>query len=323
MQEPARKLQMRTTTFQFEGKPATIGVLRSCDENGRPPLLKILRLIRATNSEYGTSLRLAGNRALDHLLTSSCKAKDLRLENVLGRNRHRNYNEIQEVFPCVTGEAATYEKPGTKFGKQVVFAEKDGPRLIFPTWGYEGEEGIALVALGLTTRDIKKDGKDIILSVPESRLIVVPDFPSENGWHMPHPETGIPHGQKVHCSIKSRELYRLNSSYVGLPYRSNSSHYTALFVHLDRPFGGFGIAVEVPEEDAAKIEEPPAKEPEVAQTQKKEEVLLKGIGKKELNALIMGAEKDARDLLGDGSPLDAIAKGAGIRNLLEALKNKQ
>ncbi len=241
MAEPARKLQMKTTRFELNGKPITVCVLRKF--NDRIPLLETPGAVKATNAEYGTNFRLISHRALNHLLTKTS-----------------NWKEVREVFPCVAGEGLAYEKSGTKLGNQIVFAEEGEPRVIISTGKYKGEKGIALVVPELTADDIQRDGKDIVIAVPEARLVVVPDFPSEDGWHMPHAETGIPNGKEVGHSDEARYLWRRDSSYVGLPVRNGNYGDRQYVVAGYGPSNGLGVAVEVPEGDAAKIEGPSSKQ---------------------------------------------------------------
>jgi len=165
---------------------------------------------------------------------------------------------VREVFPCPAGEGLAYEKSGTKLGNQIVFAEEGEPRVIISTGKYKGEKGIALVVPELTADDIQKDGKDIVIAVSDTRLVVVPDFPSEDGWYIPHAETGLPNGKKVDYSDEARYLYMRDSSYVGLPVRGDVNFYDGygrqgVYAGCG-PSYGLGVAVEVPEGDAAKIE---------------------------------------------------------------------
>lgn len=239
MAHAARKLHMKTTRFELNGKPVTVGVLRKFNDRERIPLLETPGAVKAANAEYGTNLRLISHKVLNHLFTKT-----------------DNGREIREVFPCPAGEGLAYEKAGTRLGNQIVFAEKGEPRVIISTGKYKGEKGIALVVPELTAEDIQKDGKDIVIAVPDTRLVVVPDFPSEKGWYMPHEETGIPSGEKVEYSEKARHLWRRDSSYVGLPVRGDYIYYWRGVDAYYGPSYRIGVAVEVPEGDAAKIEAP-------------------------------------------------------------------
>ena len=238
MAQAARKLHMKTTRFELNGKPITVGVLRKF--NDRIPLLETPGAVKAANAEYGTNLRLISHRVLNHLLTKT-----------------NNWRESREVFPCPAGEGLAYEKAGTKLGNQIVFAEEGEPRVILSTGKYKGEKGIAFVVPELTADDIQKDGKDIVIAVPDTRLVVVSDFPSEDGWYMPHEGTGIPSGEKVGYFEEARYLWRRDSSYVGLPVRSGYGDDDRRDVGAGfRPSYCLRVAVEVPEGDAAKIEGP-------------------------------------------------------------------
>ena len=196
-----------------------------------------------------------------------------------------NVGETWRSLPAFAVDASiAYEKPGTRLGKEIVFSAEGEPRVVLATGKYEGRCDIALVALGLKSADIAytigsqtrtleeiwtKDGIDSLLAIDvkkvitiqllvnDDRLMAVPDFPCQNGWYMPHAETGVPHGRKVDGSSDARYLYRLNdSSYVGLLVR------VGIYVCGDGQsviayYGAsirFGVVAEVPEGDAAKIE---------------------------------------------------------------------
>ncbi len=271
MTEPARKLQMKTTTFALNSKLITVGILRKFNDRERTPLLETPGAVKAANSEYGTNLKLISHRVLNHLLTKTS-----------------NWKEVREVFPCVAGEGMAYEKSGTKLGNQIVFAEEGESRVIISTGKYKGKKGIALVVPELIADDIQKDGNDIVLAVSDTRFVVVPNFPSVDGWYLPHEGTGIPNGKKVEYSNEARYLRRRDSSYVGLPVRGDYNYVDngrqGVFANY-RPSGSLGVAVEVPEGDAAKIEAPTA--PDATQeTDKKIVIEIADVSADELSGLL-------------------------------------
>jgi hypothetical protein len=182
-----------------------------------------------------------------------------------------NVGETWRSLPAfVVNASIAYEKPGTRLGKEIVFSAEGEPRVVLATGKYKGELDVALVTLGVSSADFKKDGNSFVLDIPESRLVVVPNFPGPDGWYLPHAETGVPHGKEVKSSSDVRYLYRLNdSSYVGLLVRYDIS---ASDIHwhpsdysqcccdwqvvgaVCRASDRFGVVAEVPEGDAAKIQ---------------------------------------------------------------------
>ena len=44
-----------------------------------------------------------------------------------------------------------------------------------------------------------------LIDIPDNRFIVIPDFPSKDGWYLPHDATGIPHGKRLDSPIDNPE----------------------------------------------------------------------------------------------------------------------
>ncbi len=114
--------------------------------------------------------------------------------------------------PFATGAIIAYGRPGARLGKEIVYRDPDGAELILPTREYAGESMLALVALEVTARDLRREGKGAVLDV--GRLIPVTDFPAESGWHLPHQATTVPHGREAR-GPSSRFLSRTKAPYVG------------------------------------------------------------------------------------------------------------
>jgi len=145
-----------------------------------------------------------------------------------------------------------YERPDIRFNDKIIFSPDHGSRVIMPTYSYKGEKNIALVVLGLNSRDFRRDGNTIIFDIPESRLIAIPNFPDSDGWHMPDPETLVPFGMAVERSQDTRYLYRLDSSYAGFLAHSVLSGHDRIIAGY-RSFEGVGVVAEVPDEDFVKL----------------------------------------------------------------------
>jgi hypothetical protein len=228
------------------GQQKNLIVLRECERRG---LFEAHPLVEDFNRQHGTNLTVVSHKVADAALTV---AKE-------GIRSFFGYFFLPTTFPV--GASIAYEKPGTKLGKEIVLSVGDEPRVVLATGKYKGEKDIALVALDLALEDFKRErGKGIVLDIPESRLVVVPNFPSRDGWYMPHAVTGVPQGRKKYDSDTRylyRYLYRLeDSSYVGLPVRgSGILDMQTVFANL-RASSSFmlGVVAEVPEADVTKIE---------------------------------------------------------------------
>jgi hypothetical protein len=219
---------------RVRGQPKNLVVLK---DNGSTRLFDAHPLVEGFNSEHGTKLTVVSHNVADAA----------------------HVGDTWRSLPVFAVDASiAYEKPGIKLGKEVIFATQREPRVVLATGNLKDEKGVALVALGVTSADFKKDGSSIILDIPESRLIVVPNFPGSDGWYMPHVETGVPHGEKANKSKDARYLYRLNdSSYVGLlvcmGHYGNYGSRRGVGANF-RASNRFGVVAEVPEKDVPKIE---------------------------------------------------------------------
>jgi hypothetical protein len=151
-----------------------------------------------------------------------------------------------------------YEKPGTKLGEEIVFSLEGEPRVVMKTGRYEGEKVVALVTLGLRTKDFKKDGNSVVLDVFEDRLVPVPNFPATSGWYMPHNRTGVPHGSEVEESPDARYLHKWGiSSYVGPLFRevdADGCNLRQYVVAFSKASWKYAVVAEVPGQETAKIE---------------------------------------------------------------------
>jgi hypothetical protein len=220
---------------QVQGQPKNLVVLRG--SNGSTMLFDAHPLVEAFNAEHGTNLAVVSHKVADVACT---------------------VGDTWRSLPAFAVDASiAYEKPGTRLGSEIVFSVEGEPRVVLATGKFKGEKDVALVTLGVSAADFKKDGDSLVLDIPENRLVVVPDFPGPDGLYMPHSETGVPHGKKAEGNPDARYLYRLNdSSYLGLLVRggnwgdSDGRDVGAIYQASDR----FGVVAEVPEGDAAKIQ---------------------------------------------------------------------
>ncbi len=226
------------------GQEKNIVVLRDI---GSTSLFDAHPLVEGFNREHGTNLTVISHKVAD-------------VAQTVGETWRSLPN------PYAVDASIAYEKPGTKLGKEIVFAAEEEPgaerepRVVLATGKFQGEKDIALVVQGLSSADFKKDGNSITLDIPENRLIVVPNFPGPDGWYMPH-ETGVPTGEKVFRGLGNRYdlvryLYRLNdSSYVGLPVRFMDYVDFGQYIGTTcRSSFCLGVVAEVPVLDIPKIE---------------------------------------------------------------------
>ena len=219
-----------------QGQPKNLVVLRG---NGSTSLFHAHLLVEEVNARHGTSLTVVSHKVADAALT---------------------VGETWKSLPVFAVDAViAYEKPGTKLDKVVdFFSRMYEPRVVLATGRYQGEKDVALVALGLTSADFKREESSIVLDISDDRLTAVQKFPALDGWYLPHAETGVPQGERVDAdSTAARFLYRLTdgSSYAGL--------LTRLHVECTRRHGvyansfqsdRFGVVAEVPEADVTKIQ---------------------------------------------------------------------
>ena len=214
------------------GQKKNIVVLRG---NSSIELFEAHPLVEGFNAEHGTNLKVVSYNVAD-------------VAETVGET-------WRSLSAYAVDASIAYEKLGTKLGKEIVFAAEGEPRIILETGKYKGEKDVALVAQGLSSADFKREGNSIFLDIKDDRLVVVKDFPSLDGWYMPHPETGVPTGGKVdHQSPAARYLWTLNASYVSLLVRG--AVYVGrrgVFADL-RSSGRFWVVAEVPVLDIPKIE---------------------------------------------------------------------
>lgn len=190
---------------QIDGQLKNLLVLR---REGSTNLFDAHPLVEAFNIEHRTDLKIISHEVSDVALNVG---NPWSLPNTL-----------------VVDASIAYEKPGKRLGEEIVFAAQDEPKVVLATGKYQGEKDVALVALGITSADFKKDVDSITLDISDNRLITVPNFPGPDGWYMPHKQTGVPHGEQVASSPDARYLWRFNdSSYVGLLVRVRSLGYSS------------------------------------------------------------------------------------------------
>ncbi len=211
--------------------------------NRSAKLFSAYRVVEERNAKHGTGLKVISKEvaraalphgALDPIRTWS--------------------GGTWSVLPAFPVDAIlAHAKPGKELGTHIIFSSADGRRVILPTSSFRGAPPLsALLASGITSSNIEKDGKDILLKEPS--LSLLQDFPVESGDYLLHAETGMPYGERVPAGTQgSIYLCMLaGSSYVGpLVFNSATPGMDATF----KPSYDVGVVAEVPDWDVAKINE--------------------------------------------------------------------
>jgi len=248
-----------------EGQMKHLVVLRDAESTG---LFDAHPLVEDFNAKQGTGITVISHKVANAALTNEDTWKRLR--------KSLNINLVVDA-------AIAYEKSGRELGAEIVFSDTlsfriEGGHIIPPssdyldtgavlsrvvlaTGKYRGAPpNVALVALGLRSTDFQKDGHEIRLVLSDERLIAVSDFPGKSAVdfpnYMPHPETGVPHGEIVGYGKESRSIYHTpHSSYVGLLTRMGGDQYGRRSVSaINHASELFGVVAEVPDADVPKIE---------------------------------------------------------------------
>ena len=242
-----RRLNMKTR-FSYNGKETMVCVLRRYKDPEKLTVIEAHKLIATINAELaecGVRFRLIRPGVADFLL-----------------NKTPNWEEVEEGFPAPTDAGIGYERPGDRLGTEIVYAEKNQPKLILPTGKYKGEKDIALVVPNLTIGDFDIRSREIIMNVLDSRIVPVYHFPPKDGWHMPHAETTVPHGKEIGGYVYPKDARCLSrkeySSYVGKLTRYISAagghgNYRQAVSARSMPSARGGVVAEFEVVDAAKL----------------------------------------------------------------------
>jgi len=201
---------------------------------------KIYPVLDALNAEHGTALRLIDPRFAEEML----KIK---------------WPQMLRAFPFATNAVMAHEKPGTPLGAEVIFSHHGKPKYVLPTGKYKGEKDVALVVLGISSADLKRDTGDIVFDVDTDRIIAVHNFPAATGYYQKHAETTLPHGEGAEERLLDDiHLSRTDQAYVGSIVRdADAWTLRTSFAPWDR----FGMVITGSQEDFDKVG---AIEPDVA-----------------------------------------------------------
>lgn len=229
--------KIKKTSVSFEGQRITLGILQLTQSI---TWLDALKLVQELNIKHKTNFRLVRPEVADYLLIET-----------------RDWHRIKSVWYAPVGAAIAYEEPGKPLDTQIIYAHEDEPRIILQTGSYQGQRDIALFVPNVTALDIQMDGKDIVLDIPVTRLIKIPDFPTGCGNHLPYRKTTIPHGQLLSTEDGSRYLWRKDPSYVGPIIRDfNVGNARARVISAHFPSSmKLGLLIEIPHKEMQTFEQ--------------------------------------------------------------------
>ncbi|MBU0591502.1 MAG: hypothetical protein ABIJ10_00890 [Candidatus Micrarchaeota archaeon] len=235
MASSQKELGMKTTKIDVNGRKAIVGILKRYEST---PLIDAPFAVKKFNEENGTNLLLIRPTTADFLFVKTDQ-----------------WVKVNGAFPSPVGMAIAYESPNKKIGDSIVLADCEEPRLILVTTGAaRGEMNAAVLVPDITADDIKRDNWDYVIEVPENRLIVVPDFPALIGTYRTYEDTTIPSNSEKATGERKFLWRRENEKYVGLVVRLDGSYNNKHdIVANGRAFRKYGVAVEVPDADVAKI----------------------------------------------------------------------
>ena len=132
-----------------------------------------------------------------------------------------------------TGTLVIYEWQDKPFGEKVFCTFKDYSELVYSISFQIPEQfrGMKNCALALEHPDFEAialgENRYEIKSAEGANITLIENFPEENYYYAPHPETKIPQGEKVIKSDAAMYLFRSNPAYIG-------------FLVRDVNFGGLG-----------------------------------------------------------------------------------
>lgn len=221
----------------FRNQPRNLVVLRGRNSTG---IFDTHAAVESFNSVHGTALRVVPPDVADFAL-----------------NAGETWRSLAQCFSFSVDASIAYEKPGARFGEEVVCSLAGEPRVVLATGKYEGEKDVALAAFGLSAKDFRKEGNRVVLDISDDRLIPIPDFPSRSGWYKPHALTGVPHGKEVEEGPDARYLQRWGDSpYAGLLVREVDAEGCDLRQYVDansKASWKRAVVAEVPGSDEENI----------------------------------------------------------------------
>lgn len=277
--------QIQAIRVNYHDKPINLGLIRN-DLDKCNSFVGSLRAVDELNKTFRTSARLIRSEVADDLLT---RGKYLRL--------------LEEYSPFAVGAIVAHEERGSgsyksrPFGDEVRYsapydvAKKVSQDVNMATGRSKDETDSVLVITNPTLDDLTIDVKDenykrspqcyvilvnIKIDVPEDRIRLVNNFPSNCGWYQSDNDLAIPTGKEVGESRNARYLARFqkpvhhsgslawdpviphSGTYVGLIFRSallEEDFYPARKGIVMAPVDTKGIVVEIPDEDLKKLVE--------------------------------------------------------------------
>lgn len=188
----------KTKLVSFTFRDRTIAVFEKS-----MPMIELLRFSDEVSRNSGKECRPLSPELADRLLHSGIRS------------------ELLRSSPFGTGGLIAYEKAGSPLGRDVIFEDHSGIRMVMGSGIYRGERSVALFVPSVRSGDFERDGKDVFLSIDQSRIVPVPAFPDASGWHNTYRDTTVPSGEPA-AEGHGRFLSRTVNAYVGLIARGYS-----------------------------------------------------------------------------------------------------
>ena len=152
-----------------------------------------------------------------------------------GRLVHSDvWKSEKEVYPAWTGTYVAFKDKDQKLGDVVKYIDPntDTTYIFEVPKEYQNERNAILVAQhgflsdGKPILSLKEDGKNVLVDVADKgQIVLLPDFPSRDGWYIADDRFGIPVGSKAFSSDQgARYLWRVDT-YSGLLARGDDQFY--------------------------------------------------------------------------------------------------
>ncbi|MDO8554048.1 MAG: hypothetical protein Q7S22_04535 [Candidatus Micrarchaeota archaeon] len=208
------------------GKAAYVGIFRKFTGEALP-FVEGLVAVERFNGSHGTHLALISNPVSQALLAV-----------------HSNIDALLACCSYPLRTFAGHDKRGIRLKSEIVSTEGEHlPRVILPTKQHRGRTAL-LHVIGLRSADIKKDGNDLVVDVPEKRLVAVPIRmkPKEG-------EAGrdkLPDFSYVGPLFQNVYVQEHGEAYL------DTNHLRIYSISDNR--NTFGVLVEIPEVDLAKFQ---------------------------------------------------------------------
>ncbi|MDO8554884.1 MAG: hypothetical protein Q7S22_08795 [Candidatus Micrarchaeota archaeon] len=171
----AKKPRMKVRSFSFKGRTVNLGALTRKNYDNPESFEQIHPLIDRFNSANRTHLQLVRPQVVDAALRDEHACSFVEMCEPVATNAIVAYSSTGKRFPRFIEHDEAVKLPE-------VFLIEDqwnGARYVLPSGKYAGEKGIALVVIGLNSRDFQtgRSPDEVIINVSDDRIIPVRNFP--------------------------------------------------------------------------------------------------------------------------------------------------